>query len=156
MEASVLKFWRDYVNSLPAGLHEEKMPADVFAFGDSRQLADRLAILVPKGVKTATCTALWTYEEAQKPLPQKGDHSVVLDGNRVPVAVIEAVEVFIVPFNEVPAGFAYDEGEGDRSLAYWREAHRNYFGRQRFKDRVFDEGMPLVCERFRVVHLRAF
>jgi uncharacterized protein YhfF len=145
MEASVLKFWRDYVNSLPAGLHEEKMPADVFAFGDSRELADQLAMLVREGVKTATCTALWTYEEAQKPLPQKGDHSVVLDGNRVPVAVIETVEVFVVPFNEVPVGFAYDEGEGDRSLAYWREAHRNYFGRQRFKDRVFDEGMPRIA-----------
>ncbi|MBV8227860.1 MAG: ASCH domain-containing protein, partial [Verrucomicrobia bacterium] len=49
-----------------------------------------------------------------------------------------------------------DPGEsGDRSLAYWREAHRNYFGRQRFKDRVFDKRMPLVCERFRVVYLRA-
>ena len=116
MEASVLKFWRDYVNSLPAGLHEEKMPADVFAFGDSRELADQLAMLVREGLKTATCTALWTYEETQKPLPQKGDHAVILDGNRVPVAVIETVEVFVVPFNEVPAGFAYDEGEGDRSL----------------------------------------
>jgi uncharacterized protein YhfF len=132
------------------------VPADVFAFGDSRELADQLAMLVRQGVKTATCTALWTYEEAQKPLSQKGDHSVVLAGNGVPVAVIETVEVFVAPFNEVPEGFAFDEGEGDRSLAYWKEAHRNYFSRQRFKDRVFDERIPLVCERFRVVHLRAF
>ena len=60
------------------------------------------------------------------------------------------------PFDEVPEQFAYDEGEGDRSLAYWREAHRNYFSRQRFKDRAFDEQMPLVCEQFRVVHVPAF
>ena len=156
MEASVLKFWRDYVNSLPADLHLQKMPADVFAFGDSREMADHLAMLVREGVKTATSSALWSYEEEQKPLPQKGDHSVVLDGNGVPVAVIETVDVFVVPFDEIPERFAYDEGEGDRSLAYWREAHRNYFSRQRFKDRAFDERMPLVWERFRVVHVPAF
>ncbi len=51
MEASVLKFWRDYVKSLPAGLYRQKMPADVFAFGESRELADRLAMLVLEGVK---------------------------------------------------------------------------------------------------------
>jgi uncharacterized protein YhfF len=156
MEASVLEFWRNYVNSLGEGLHRQKMPTDAFAFGDSREMADQLARLVRDGIKTATCSALWSYEQDQKPLPQRGDHSVVLDGNCVPVAVIETIEVFVVPFNEVPEQFAYDEGEGDRSLAYWREAHRNYFSRQRFKDRAFDEQMPLVCERFRVVHVPAF
>jgi histidinol-phosphate aminotransferase len=156
MEASVLKFWHDCANSPPAGPDRQIMPVDVFAFGDSRELANRLAVLVRDGVKTATCSALWTYEEDQKPLPQKGDHSIVLDGNGVPVAVIETVEVFVAPFNEVSERFAYDEGEGDRSLGYWREAHRKYFSRQRFKDRAFDEQMPLVCERFRVVRIPAF
>jgi uncharacterized protein YhfF len=156
MEPSVLKFWCDYVNSLASGRHQQKMPADVFAFGDSSELANRLAMLVREGVKTATCSALWTYEEGQKPLPRRGDHSVVLDGNRNPVAIIETVDVFISPFNEVPESFAYDEGEGDRSLAYWRQAHRNYFSRQPFKNQSFDERMPLVCERFKVVHLAAF
>jgi uncharacterized protein YhfF len=48
---------------------------------------------------------------------------------------METVDVFVVLFNEVPERFAYDEGEGDRSLVYWREAHRNYFSPQRFRDR---------------------
>jgi uncharacterized protein YhfF len=67
-----------------------------------------------------------------------------------------SIDGFVVPFNEVPERFAYDEGEGDRSLAYWRGAHRKYFSRQRFKNRAFDERMLLVCERFRVVHVPAF
>ena len=92
MEAAVLKFWRDYIDSLPAGVHRQKRPADVFAFGDTREMADQLAKLVRDGVKTATCSALWSYEEDQKPLPQREDHSVVLDGNGAPVAVIETVE----------------------------------------------------------------
>jgi uncharacterized protein YhfF len=153
MEASVLKFWRDYASNLPAGIDCQKMPTDVFAFGDSREMANQLAMLVREGVKTATCSALWVYEEEQKPLPERGDHSIVLDGNGVPVAVIKTVEVFVAPFNEVSEAFAYDEGEGDRSLGYWREAHRKYFSRQRFKDRAFDERMRLVCERFRVVYI---
>jgi uncharacterized protein YhfF len=127
-------------------------PADVFAFGDSKELADELAALVPAGIKTATCSALWSYEEAQKPIPRTGELSIVIDGNGAPVAVIETVKIFLVPFNEVTERFAWEEGEGDRSLAHWRQAHRNFFGRQRFKHRGFDERMPLVCERFRVVH----
>ena len=152
MEISALEFWRDYVDSLPAGELRSEIPAHVFAFGDSNELADELAELVRIGVKTATCSALWSYEEEQEPLPQKGELSIVIDGSGVPVAVIETVEVFVVPFNDVREQFAYEEGEGDRSLAYWREAHRKFFGRQRFKNRIFDERMPLVCKRFRVVY----
>jgi uncharacterized protein YhfF len=51
----------------------------------------------------------------------------------------------------VDAGFARDEGEGDRSLAYWRGAHREYFGRQG----KFSEDMMLMCERFRLVEVFA-
>lgn len=42
------------------------MPSDVFAVGDSREMANQLAMLVRADVKTATCSALWTYEEEQK------------------------------------------------------------------------------------------
>ncbi len=43
--------------------------------------------------------------------------------------------------------FAADEGEGDRSLAYWRRAHTNYFTRRG----EFAPDMALYCERFRLV-----
>jgi uncharacterized protein YhfF len=41
------------------------------------------------------------------------------------------------------------EGEGDRTLAYWRSAHRAYFGRLG----RFGEDMMLMCERFRLVEV---
>jgi uncharacterized protein YhfF len=153
MQPRVLQFWRDYLDSLPSSQQRPETPAEAFAFGDSKELADGLAALVLEGIKTATCSALWTYEEDQKPIPQKGELSIVIDGAGIPVAVIETIEVFLAPFNEVTERFAWEEGEGDRSLAYWRQAHRNFFGRQRFKDQAFHERMPLVCERFRVVHV---
>ena len=71
------------------------------------------------------------------------------DGRGEPRCIIESLEVSYRRYNEVDAAFAHEEGEGDRSLAYWREAHRRYFGRQG----KFSEDMMLMCERFRLVEI---
>jgi uncharacterized protein YhfF len=113
-----------------------------FAFGDGPALADELLDLVIKGVKTATCS---TEDEPNTSTP--GERWIVLDGSGEPRCVIESTEVTYRRYNEVDAAFAYEEGEGDRSLAYWRSAHRNYFGRMG----RFSEDMMLMCERFRLV-----
>ena len=115
-----------------------------FSFGDSPELADKLLELVVKGIKTATCS---TEDEPNTSTP--GECWVVLDGRREPRCVIESTEVTYRRFHEIDAGFAYDEGEGDRSLAYWRDAHRAYFGRLG----RFSEEMMLMCERFRLVEV---
>ena len=79
------------------------------------------------------------------PLPEVGLKMIVLGGRGEPCCIIETVEVMIRPFNEVDDLFAYEEGEGDRSLAYWREAHRHFFsGSLPQIGRSFDETMPLV------------
>ena len=95
-----------------------------FAFGDGPELADELLDLVIKGVKTATCS---TEDEPNTSTP--GERWIVLDGRGQARCVIETTEVTYRRYNEVDAAFACEEGEGDRSLAYWRSAHRNYFGR---------------------------
>jgi uncharacterized protein YhfF len=115
-----------------------------FAFGDSPALADELLALVIKGVKTATCS---TEDEPNTSAP--GERWIVLDSRGEPRCVIETTEVTYRRFNEVDASFAHDEGEGDRSLAYWRDAHRAYFGRLG----RFSEDMKLICERFRLVEV---
>jgi uncharacterized protein YhfF len=117
-----------------------------FAFGDGPALADELLALVLKGVKTATCS---TEDEPNASTP--GERWIVLDGRGQPRCVIESLEVTYRRFGEVDAAFASDEGEGDRSLAYWRDAHRRYFGRQG----KFSEDMMLMCERFRLVEILA-
>src|SRR4029077_3099747 len=89
-----------------------------FAFGDGPELADQLLDLVVKGIKTATCS---TGDEPNTSTP--GERWIVLDGRGRPACVIETTEVTYRRFGEVDTAFAYVEGEGDRSLAYWREAH---------------------------------
>lgn len=115
---------------------------ETFSFGDGPELADELAALVLAGTKTATC---WAASDGG--LTEVGKRMVVLSGSGRPLAVIETVELAQRRFDEVDAAFAHDEGEGDRSLAHWRRAHRAYFSRRG----QFAEDMPLCCERFRVV-----
>ena len=117
-----------------------------FAFGDGPALADELLDLVIKGVKTATCS---TEDEPNMSTP--GERWIVLDGRGTPACVIETTEVTYRRYNEVDAAFAHEEGEGDRSLAYWQQAHRAYFGRLG----RFSEDMMLMCERFRLVEVFA-
>ena len=115
-----------------------------FAFGDGPELADELLELVIGGVKTATCST-----EDEPIISTPGERWIVLDGRGTPACVIESTEVTYRRFGEVDVAFAHDEGEGDRSLAWWRQAHRDYFGRQG----KFREDMMLMCERFRLVEV---
>jgi uncharacterized protein YhfF len=113
-----------------------------FAFGDGPGLADNLAKLVLAGKKRATCWA-----ESEGLLTHIGKRMVMLDGSGVPSAVLETVELTRRRFSEVDEDFAFDEGEGDRTLAYWRRAHQAYFERRG----TFAPDMLLYCERFRLV-----
>ena len=116
---------------------------ETFSFGDSPELADELLALVLSGTKRATCWA-----ESQGLLSAEvGKAMVVLDGQGVPRAVVRTIELTKRRFGEVDAAFAHDEGEGDRSLPYWREAHRRYFTRLG----RYAPDMMLWCERFELV-----
>jgi len=117
-----------------------------FAFGDSPAMADELADLVLKGVKRATCWVAGPEETTSV-----GERMVMCDGAGRPRAVLETVELALRRFDDVDAAFAHDEGEGDRSLAYWQQAHREFFSRTG----VFAPDMLLWCERFRVVEVIA-
>ena len=105
------------------------------------------------GRKRATAGLLWAFEVERKPLPRPGDLSVVTGWSGQPLCVIETLAVDVVPFDDVTAEFAATEGEGDGSLAYWRQAHTEYFARECARiGRVPSGSMPVVCERFAVVY----
>lgn len=115
---------------------------DAFSFGDTPALADELAALVLDGRKRATC---WAASDGMQ--TEVGKRMVMLDGSGRSRAVLQTVQLSLCRFDAVDAAFAYDEGEGDRTLEAWRRAHGAYFGRRN----QFAEDMMLWCERFRVV-----
>ena len=149
----VEKSWRAYLETLPEGTPMRDETYEAWAFGDGPELADELGALVLAGRKTATCFALWEVEAGEETMARVGDRSVILDGGGEPLCVIETTAVTVRRFDEVDDGFAREEGEGDRSLEYWRGAHRRFFARTLPGiGRRFSEDMPLVCERFRVIY----
>lgn len=152
-QRAVKAFWQAYRDSLPEGV-QPPSSYDVWSFGDTREMANELGELVKVGIKTATCSLMWEYEaEGDEDLPKVGDVSVITDGEGTPLCIIETIEVEIRPYSQVDESFAYDEGEGDRSLSYWRRAHWEFLSRACASiGREPVENMPLVCERFRVVY----
>jgi uncharacterized protein YhfF len=124
------------------------VPPPTWSFGATGQQADELLALVLEGRKTATASAAAEYEAEGAPLPEVGTLGIVLDGSGHPRALLETTRVDVVPFREVDADHARLEGEGDLSLQGWRTAHREFFG----ASGDFSEDMPVVLERFRVLH----
>lgn len=149
----IIEYWQTYLATLPedSPVRTERYVAE--CFGDNPTLADKLADLMVRGIKTATCSALWEWQAAGDPLPEVGLKTIILNSRDEPACIIETTEVTVRSFHQVDAQFASEEGEGDRSLAYWRKAHRRVFSRTLPRiGRSFDEAIPLVCERFRVIY----
>ena len=105
------------------------------------------------GTKRATATLLWALEAEGKHLMKPGDLSVATTWRGEPLCILETTSVVVLPFEEVSADFAREEGEGDLSLEHWRRIHWAYFEREcRELGRTPSPQMPVVCERFRVLH----
>jgi uncharacterized protein YhfF len=153
IEETVKAYWHKFLSSLPADSPYRGKTYIADAWGDSPEMADELGALIVQGIKTGTCSSVWEWEAEGTSTPTVGLITVVQDGRGEPLCIVETIEVTIRKYNEVDADFARAEGEGDLSLAFWREAHKNFFSRALPKiGKEFSENMPLVCERFRVIY----
>ena len=123
------------------------------SFGDSRALSEELLARIRTGDKRAGASLLWAHEHEGDPAPAPGSIGIVVDWDGAPAFVTRIVRTDVVPFGEVSAEFAMLEGEGDRSLAYWRQVHWAFFEREcRRIGRKPTWDMPVVCCTFSVLH----
>ena len=123
---------------------------DAWAFGVE---PDLLADLVSKGEKTATASAYDLYAVEDEPLPQVGTFDVVLDSQDQAVCIVEITKVSVQPFHQVSADHAFKEGEGDKSLAYWRQVHEEFFTEWLEEAGLtFTPDSKVVLEEFRKVY----
>lgn len=130
--------------------HIQDQEYEAWAFGTD---ADLLAQLVLRGEKTATASAYPLYELEKEPIPAAGAYSVILDGKEQAVCVIQTTKVTVMPFDQVTPAHAYKEGEGDKSLAYWRQVHEAFFAAcMQEAGLEFTSAMPVVCEEFEIVY----
>ena len=123
---------------------------EAWAFGEA---PDILASLVKDGIKTATCSAYDLYEAGNERLPKAGEYSIILNSCEEAVCIIQTTKVYIVSFNQVTAEHAFKEGEGDRSLEYWRKVHEDFLKKELAAiNRPFNGNTRVVCEEFELVY----
>ncbi len=153
MATNVDRYWEQFLASLPAGASRPSTYRDTAAFGITWDDAGEIAPLVRNGTKTASGSLLWSNEVDGKPGPRPGELWIVLAGADEPVCIIETTEVRIIPYDEVPKEYAWEGGEGDRTLSDWRRMYWEYIVSECTRiGREPDRKAPLAMERFRVVY----
>ncbi|WP_158233864.1 ASCH domain-containing protein [Sporosarcina sp. P3] len=146
---SIERMWEEFKRIHPNAPEQY----EAWSFGNSKQMADELAELVVEGTKTATSSNYTLYEIEDEPLPMVGLHNIILDGEGMAVAVVKTTSVKVVPFNKVTEEHAYLEGEGDRSLHYWQEVHKEFFENElKEVNQDFHREIPVVCETFELLY----
>lgn len=127
-------------------------PVRVDGYGDSPELSQSLLALIVEGRKRAGTSLLWALEADREALPQPGQIEVVVDHRHEPALITRITQVQVRPYDEVTAEYAAIEGEGDGSLAHWREAHWAFFSREcRRIGREPSPAMPVVCSVFELL-----
>ena len=132
--AEIEAFWLEYQRA--GSVQVEGFTAT--AFGPTRSVADDLATLVRDGHKRAHATLERDFEVEGDALPRPGEHIVVLDGSGHPQAIVRLRHVERRYFNEVDDEFAFECGEGDRTLHWWLVAYR-----QEYAERAEREGFQV-------------
>ena len=128
-----------FVESYQIGLHPEQ--------------ADEGLRLILSGAKTATSALLWEFEERGMPIPAVGSFSVVEDGRRNGVCVVQTTWTEVIPFYDIDADFSRDYAETDGTVDGWYEVFESYYGQVcASMGRELSKTTPLVCERFAVVY----
>lgn len=83
---------------------------------------DELIKLVLSGSKTATSSI---YNENL--LPKIGDREILIFDNEKEACITVIKKIIITEFKNVTKELAFLEGEGDKSLEYWKKVHFEYF-----------------------------
>lgn len=92
--------------------------------------ADDLAQLVFDGEKKATTSALKLYQVDDDKIPEAGGYDIILDSKDNPICVTLTDEVITKAYRDINEDDAFREGEGDKSLAYWRKEHDKFFAEE--------------------------
>ena len=143
-------FWREFCAGIRLPV---ETPYQAWYFGDAPLLAHELVELVLHGPKRATAGLAAVNEGDPLLKPEPDGYSVVTEFDGTPRAVIRTTSVERRAFEEVDAAFAWDEGEGDRSLDDWRKGHRLFFTREMAAaGQTFDDGVPVDLERFELLY----
>ena len=153
MEAKSQEYLDKYLESLTDSERNRyhSFSADYFCADEKN--ANLCAGLISIGQKTATCSLKYGYEYDDEPIPVIGHLMIVNNWDGTPICIVEITSVEQCKYSDVTAEFAFLEGEGDRSLEWWKKAHWSFFAKECEELNIEPcEDMMLVLEKFHVVY----
>ncbi len=155
MTSNIERYWEQYLESIPLGATRPTGHRGTAAFGITMDDAREIAPLVRDGTKTASGGLVWSNEADGTPGSRPGDLWIVIAGPDEPVCIIETTEVRLIPYDEVPEEYAWEGGEGDRTISDWRRMYWEYIVSECKRiGREPSPKAPLAMERFCVVYSR--
>ncbi|MGR5150084.1 ASCH domain-containing protein [Photobacterium alginatilyticum] len=156
MEMRARKYLESYLKSLSDSERQKYSSFSSDYFCGDEDNANICSDLIVQGIKTATCSLKCEYEKYGEKIPEVGHLQVVTDWCGNPTSIIEVTSVTECKYSDVDEEFAFAEGEGDRSLKWWQQAHWGFFSEvcEELKIKP-DDSMVLILERFKVVYQSA-
>ncbi|WP_240009503.1 ASCH domain-containing protein [Marinomonas algicola] len=153
MDAKSKVYLDEYLQTLPSNVANKHTSFSSDYFCADEVNANICADLIVRGEKQASCSMDYWYSHEDEALPEVGHLQVVTDWDGNPVCIIEITSVSKCKYNEITAEFAALEGEGDKTLAWWRDAHWAFFALECDELGIQpSEDMLLVLEQFKVVY----
>ena len=145
------EFWNEYIKQNSIELAEnvfvEANPAG------SLEITDDLIDLYLAGKKSAGSSLVEDFETCGDPLPKVGNFWILLNSKEEPVMILKTVRIEINKFKDIPVRIAIAEGEGDSSLAYWKEVHSRLYSPYLKQWGVDDiNEAHVITEFFEIVH----
>lgn len=151
--ASVIKMWEDYLFSIGEDIEDTNKSYTSWYFCSDKESADNLAKLVLQGTKRGTASLYDIYDIDDEELPKVYDYSIITNWDGAAQCIIRTKKIIILPFKDVNEEMAEIEGEGDKSLEYWRRVHIDFFEKELEEYNMkFSKDMPVVFEEFEVVY----
>lgn len=121
----------------------------IWAFGDN---PDLLLKLVKTGEKTAT-SSLYKLYNSDEELSKAGEYNIILNSKGQAECITKTTKVYLTKFSDITDAHAYKEGEGDKSLFYWKNIHERFFNEclTSYNEKITSDDL-IVCEEFELVY----
>ena len=150
---TVKEMWKKYLFTIGKNINDTVKTYESWYFCNNEKDANELVGLVKKGTKKATTSLHCLYEIENEPIPAVGDYIIITNWKRIAQCIIQITNINIISFKEVTPEFATKEGEGDKTLSFWRKVHRKFFTLElKEYSKKFSEDRLVICEEFEVVY----
>lgn len=144
------EYWKEFQKK--NNYYKNNQQPQSFFFCANKKDADECAELVVKKIKQATSPSVWWFKKNNESFPKVGELAIVTNWDGEPKAIIRTVKIEIAKFKDITKEYAYIEGEGDKSLEYWKKVHWAYYENEMKEfNELPSEDMEIVCEYFETI-----